>query len=124
LLFGFAAMSLLISVVGLYGLLAGEVVSRTQEFGVKLALGAMPATILRESLGRGMRRAVLGILVGLGLAAFASKALASFLFGVEPRDATTFALSTVVLIFAALLACYGPAKRAASTNPLTALRHE
>jgi macrolide transport system ATP-binding/permease protein len=121
---GFAAMALLLGVVGLYGVIAYSVSQRTREIGVRMALGAQRSAIagmvLREALrliGVGIGGGVLGSLATAGL-------LRPLLFGVRPWDSTTLAGVAVLLGLAAMLASYLPARRAASVNPVEALRPE
>jgi predicted permease len=121
---GFAAMALLLCVVGLYGVVAYSVSQRTREIGVRMALGAprgaMQGMILREA----GRLAVLGILLGLGGAVGAAALMKSLLFGVAAWDVPTLAAVTGVLGVAALMASFLPARRAARVNPVEALRSE
>jgi len=124
LLAGFAATALLLAAVGLYGVLAYAVAQRTREMGIRMALGARRGDVLRLVLGQGMRLALAGVALGwigsLALARF----LSGFLFGVEPMDPATYTLLSGVLAAVALLACYLPARRAAGTDPMVALRYE
>lgn len=120
----FAAMALLLAVLGVYGVMAYNVTQRTQEVGVRLAIGAREQDILRLMMRQGAWLACLGIGAGLVLAFVASRFLASFLFGVGPRDPATFAVVSLVLLAAALAASLFPALRAARVDPLTALRAE
>jgi ABC-type antimicrobial peptide transport system permease subunit len=97
---------------------------RTREIGVRIALGAQPSNVLGLMVRDGMRLAALGILIGLALAAAATRLAAGFLFNVSPLDFVTFAGMSVVLLSVALLATYLPARRAAAVDPLSALRAE
>jgi putative ABC transport system permease protein len=124
-LFGmFAALALLLAAIGVYGVLAYLVTQRTREIGVRLALGAKPASVLRLVVGHSLRLSVTGIVIGAIGALLAGPALESQLFGVRPRDPVTLAAVTVGLLAIALLASYVPARRATRVNPLTALRAE
>jgi putative ABC transport system permease protein len=120
----FAGLALLLAVVGIYGLLAYAVGRRTREIGIRLALGAHPAGILRLVIGEGMKL----VAGGLGLGAAASLALTrlmqSLLFGVKAADPLTFGAVAVLLAAAGAVACYLPARRAMNVDPLTALRVE
>ena len=120
----FAAMALLMAVIGLYGVISYAVTQRTQELGVRLALGAQPAEILRLVLGQGMKLAGLGAAVGLVASLALSRLLRNELFHVSAFDPLTFGLMAAALIAAALLASYIPARRATRVDPMVALRYE
>jgi putative ABC transport system permease protein len=122
LLLGFAGAGLLLAAIGIYGVMALSVASRTNEFGIRMALGAAPREILTLVLGKGFRLVVIAILIGLAGGAAATRFLGSLLFDVEPIDPLTFAAGTVGLALVALAACYVPARRATRTDPLEALR--
>jgi len=117
-------VGLLLASVGLYGVMAYSANRRTREIGVRIALGAQPSNVLGLMVRDGMRLAALGILIGLALAAAATRLAAGFLFNVSPLDFVTFAGMSVVLLSVALLATYLPARRAAAVDPLSALRAE
>jgi putative ABC transport system permease protein len=119
-----SVIALLLAVVGVYGVMAYAVSLRTQEVGIRMALGAQRNDVLKLIVGQGGRMAGLGILIGLGLALFATKGLSIFLVGVNPRDPLTFVSVTVALLSAGLLASYIPARRAVRVNPMNALRAE
>jgi len=120
----FAALALLLAMVGLYGVISYSVAQRTHEFGIRMALGAGRADILRLVVGQGSKMifvgAGLGILGGLALTRFVS----SLLYGVKPTDLPTFLIVTLMLIGIALLASYIPARRASKVDPLVALRYQ
>ena len=120
----FAAFALLLTAVGLYGTMSHFVAQRTQEIGVRVALGAQTGEVLRMILGQGMRWTLLGLGLGLVAASVLTRAMARLLFGVRPGDPLTLALVALVLTLVALLASYLPARRAAGTPPLVALRYE
>jgi predicted permease len=120
----FAGMALLMAVIGLYGVIGYAVTQRTQELGVRMALGAQPGEILRLVLGQGMRLAGAGAAIGLVVSLIASRLLRNELFHVSSFDPLTFALMAAVLIGAALLASYIPARRATRVDPMVALRYE
>jgi predicted permease len=120
----FAGMALLMAVIGLYGVISYAVTQRTQELGVRMALGAQPGEILRLVLGQGMRLAGAGAAIGLVVSLIASSLLRNELFHVSSFDPPTFGLMAAVLIGAALLASYIPARRATCVDPMVALRYE
>lgn len=120
----FALTGLVLAVVGLYGVMAFLVAQRTQEIGVRMALGAGRGDILRLVMGRSLRLIVWGAGVGLVAALAASRVLASLLFGVGPHDAVTFALVTVLLVGVGIVATLIPARSAARVDPMLALRCE
>ncbi len=124
LLGAFGVLALLLATVGLYGLLAFAVSQRTPEIGVRVALGAHRGDILRLVVGEGLRLAAIGVALGLAAALVAAPLLASQLVGVSARDGASYAVTSLVLIAAAAVACYLPARRAAGVDPLKALRHE
>jgi putative ABC transport system permease protein len=120
----FGALGLLLAAVGLAGVLAYAVASRTKEIGVRMALGADRAAVLRMIIGEGLALTLLGIVIGLALALALTRALASYLYGISAADPFTYLATTLLLIVVALLACYFPARRAAGVDPMTALRHD
>jgi predicted permease len=120
----FAAMALAMALIGLYGVISYAVTQRTQELGVRVALGAQPMEILRLVLGQGMKLAGLGAAVGLVASLAVSRFLRDELFHVSAFDPLTFALMAAALVAAALLACYIPARRATRVDPMVALRYE
>src|SRR5262249_34146686 len=115
---------LLLAAVGLSGALAYAVARRAKEIGVRMALGADRANVLRMIIGEGLALTSIGIVIGLALALALTRALAGFLYGVSCADPLTYLATTLILIIVALLACYFPARRAADVDPMTALRHE
>ena len=118
----FGVVGLLLASVGLYGLIAYSVNRRRREIGVRMALGAGRGDVLRMIVRDGMRLASMGLAAGLLLAAAATRLIAGFLFSVSPLDAVTFGTTGLVLLVVALAASYLPARRAASADPLEALR--
>jgi predicted permease len=120
--FGAAALGL--AAVGIYGVLAASVQQRTQEIGIRMALGAQRGSVLRLILRRGMGQLLAGLAAGLLGAFFVSRLLVDFLSGIEPRDPLTFVLVPLVLAAVAFVACWIPARRATRTDPLIAIRYD
>jgi putative ABC transport system permease protein len=120
----FAGLALVLSTLGIYGVLSYLVGRRTQEIGIRLALGATRGSVLRLVVGHGMRLAVVGIVIGLGAAWALTRLLSSLLFGVSPHDPATFAAIAAMLVAVAFLASYVPGRRATRVDPLETLRCE
>jgi len=120
----FAALALLLAAVGIYGVMAFAVAQRTHEFGVRMALGARGANILSMVLKEGGTLAFIGLVFGLGGAYLVGRAMQSTLYGVSAMDIGSFGAAAFVLLVAALMACYVPARRASKVDPLTALKCE
>jgi putative ABC transport system permease protein len=120
----FAAVALLLASIGIYGVMAFAVTQRTQEIGIRMALGARKTDVLKMVVGNGMKLAFLGLAIGLVASWLLTRFISSLLFGVEPTDPLTFGAVSLCLLVAALLACYLPARRATKVDPLEALRYE
>jgi putative ABC transport system permease protein len=120
----FAAVALLVAAVGIYGVLSYTMSQRTQELGIRIALGAEARDVTRMVVGEGAKLIGVAVIAGLILAAFGARLLRSQLFGVAPSDAVTYGTVTVVLSVVAIIACYAPARRASRTDPMIALRSD
>jgi putative ABC transport system permease protein len=121
---GFGALAMVLACVGLYGAVSYSVTSRTQEIGVRLALGAPRRRVFALVLSQCVRITSLGIAIGIALALVVLKAMTGFLYGIEATDPATFAALSVLLLAVAMLACYVPARRAARVDPIVAMRAE
>ncbi len=124
LLTGFGLLALVLAAVGLYGVMAYSVARRTREVGIRMALGARGRDVLRLVLGEALVLVACGVVLGLAGAWAASRLLAGFLYGVSTTDPVAFLGTTAVLVAAALLACFIPARRATKVDPMVALRYE
>jgi putative ABC transport system permease protein len=120
----FAGLAIVLGAVGLYGVLAYLVAQRTNEIGIRMALGASRSEVLRLVVSNGMRLTLAGLALGIVAALGLTRLLAGLLFGVKPTDAFTFGSVAVLLSAIAMLACYIPARRATRVDPIVALRYE
>jgi ABC-type antimicrobial peptide transport system permease subunit len=124
-LFGvFGCIALVLAGVGLYGVMSYSVSRRTREIGIRMAMGAQPGAVERLVLRQGLVLSLIAVALGWPAAWMLSKMAASFLYGIQPHDAFTFALAPPFLVAIALAACWIPARRAASVDPMQTLRTE
>jgi ABC-type antimicrobial peptide transport system permease subunit len=124
-LFGiFAGIALVLASLGLYAVIAHSVSQRTQEIGVRMALGASAQNIMQLIFGQGIKQLAIGLTIGLAAAVGLTRALSSLLVQVSPSDPVTLAMVALVLAAAATLGCFIPARRAMRLDPVLALRHE
>jgi ABC-type antimicrobial peptide transport system permease subunit len=121
---GFGLLALALASVGIYGIMAYSVANRTNEIGIRLALGAQPAQVRRMILRESAWIAAIGIIVGLAGALLMTNAVKSMLYGIAPNDPLTLAGGVALLLCVALAASWIPARRAAGVQPMVALRHE
>ena len=120
----FSALALVLAGIGIYGVMSYSLAQRTQEIGIRMALGAGREDVMKMILLQGARIASTGLIIGM-LAAFGlTRYLGKLLFSVSPGDPTTFALVALILAVVALLACYIPARRTLRVDPMIALRYE
>jgi ABC-type antimicrobial peptide transport system permease subunit len=120
----FAGLALLLSAIGIFGMIAYAVSQRTHEFGVRMALGAQRQDVLQLVLGDGLKIAATGVFLGIGASFALTRFMRSLLYAVGPNDPLTFAVIAVLFAIVALVACYIPARRATHVDPMVALRHE
>lgn len=119
-----AGIALVLSCVGLYGVIAYTVELRTRELGIRIALGAKAGDVLRLVIWRGVVITLIGVVIGLGLAAALAMLLKNVMFGVSPTDPTTYLQISTVLVLVAIMACYIPSRKATKVDPMVALRYE
>ena len=120
----FAFGALMLASIGIYGVVSYSVTQRASEFGIRMALGATSADILRQAVGSTVPMVAAGLFAGLAGSLAVSRLMAGFLFGIGARDALTFVSLPLFLASVALAASYVPARRAAAVDPITALKHE
>jgi predicted permease len=127
LLGAFAVLALLLATVGIYGVISYSVSQRTQEIGIRMAVGAERCDVLRMIIGQGLRLVLAGVLIGAGFALLLTRLLSAFsrlLYGVHANDPVTFLAVSFVLVGVSVLACYFPARRASRVDPMAALKYE
>jgi putative ABC transport system permease protein len=120
----FAGLALLLAAIGIYGVVSYAVTHRTQEIGVRVALGASRGGVLKLVIGQGMKSVLAGVLLGMAASFAMTRLMTGFLFGIQPTDWITLSVAPVVLCVVALAANLAPARRAASVDPMVALRYE
>jgi predicted permease len=120
----FAALALVLSAVGIFGVMSYTVSRRSHELAIRMALGADRVKVLRQILREGLGVALIGVVIGLAVALGLSRIMADYVYGIKATDPLTYTAATLVLMLAALAACYVPARRAASVDPMRALRNE
>src|SRR5205085_8642574 len=117
----FGATGLILTLTGIYGVISYTVAQRTQEIGIRMALGAQRSDVLKLLVGQGMVLTAVGIVIGMVAAGALTRLMANLLFGLSPNDPLTFAAIALLLAVVALLACYVPARRATKVDPMIAL---
>jgi putative ABC transport system permease protein len=122
LLGGFAVLALLLAAIGIYGVMSLFVSHRTREFGIRLAIGAQPGSIVRLVLREGLLLALIGVGVGVSGAFLLTRWMRQLLYDVSATDPTVFAMFPIILVVVAVMACYAPSRRAAKSDPLAAIR--
>jgi hypothetical protein len=120
----FAVVALLLSVIGIYGVMSHHVQQHTKDIGIRMALGGAPRRVLGGVVWQGLRLAVAGVLIGIAIAFYLTRFMASMLFGVGTTDVMTFTTVSAVMLGVAFIACLLPARRAAAVDPVSTLREE
>jgi putative ABC transport system permease protein len=121
---GFAGFAVLLASLGVYGVMSYMVARRTHEIGIRMAIGAKQRDVLKLVLGQGSRPTLIGLAIGVSGALALTRFLSTLLYGIEPTDALTFFVVSLILTAVAFIASYIPARRATRVDPLVALRYE
>jgi putative ABC transport system permease protein len=121
---GFGLTALLLSVIGIYGLMANAVRTRTREMGLRMALGARPGSVMMQVVRQGVLASGIGIVIGLALSPVLARFMGGLLFGVEPMDPTTYLLVVLVVFWVGVVAAILPSRRAVRLDPSVALRED
>ena len=124
LLGGFGVLALVLAAIGTYGVMSYSVNQRSQEIGIRMALGAQPGDVVRLILANGLAMVCAGVVVGLGLSSLLARSMGALLYGIGAFDAPSFLITAALLIGVAMAACYVPARRAMRVDPIVALRYE
>ena len=120
----FAALALLLASLGIYGVLGQSVEQRTQEIGIRMAIGVQRTEILRLVLSQGLGMSLIGVAIGVGGGLASTRLMSTLLFGVKPLDPVAFTAPGLILLAVAFASCWIPARRASSVDPIVALRYE
>jgi ABC-type antimicrobial peptide transport system permease subunit len=120
----FAALALLLAVIGIYGIMSWSVAQRTQEIGIRLAVGADSTGIFKLILGRGLKLSAAGLVIGLAATFAFTRVLAGQLFEISPHDPWVLTVVSILMLSVTAAACYFPARRATEVDPITTLRSE
>jgi ABC-type antimicrobial peptide transport system permease subunit len=120
----FAGIAMAMAAVGVFGVMSYAVSMRSREMGIRMALGARPSEVRRMVVAEGMKQALLGVALGVGGAIWLTRMMTTLLFGVAPGDPLTLAAAAILLLATAAIACYLPARRATTVDPLIVLRTE